>query len=65
MRPLREKTKELQSNHEAQVSSVLAKYKGLRKQVQDYHELLEAAMVPSAPSDASSLSSAVKAITLR
>lgn len=65
MRPLREKTKELQSSHEAQVTSVLEKYKTLRAQVQDYHQLLEAAMTPTASAAESSLSSAVKAITLR
>lgn len=65
MRPLKEKTKELQSVHEAQVSSILDKYKSLRKQVQEYHESLEGAMSLSAGSIDLTLSSAVKAITLR
>lgn len=65
MRPLREKIKELQSNHEAQVSSVLDKYKSLRKQVQEYNELLETAMSASASPVDTSLASAVKAISLR
>lgn len=60
--------KELQNNHDAQVSIVLEKYQSLRRQVQEYHELLEAAITPSGSSrsvDTASLSSAVKAITLR
>ena len=65
MRPLREKIKELQSRHEAQVSSVLDKYKSLRKQVQEYNELLETALSASASPVDTSLASAVKAIRLR
>ncbi len=59
--------KELQDNHDAQVSIVLEKYQSLRRQVQDYHELLEVATAPnhSPDVDTASLSSAVKAITLR
>lgn len=65
MRPLKEKTKELQSNHEAQVTTILDKYKSLRKQVQEYHQLLEAAISPSTSSVDANLSAAVKAISLR
>lgn len=58
---------ELQNNHDAQVSTVLEKYQSLRRQVQVYHEHLEAAIapVPSMDGDTASLSSAVRAITLR
>ncbi|DBA85310.1 hypothetical protein WJX79_007297 [Trebouxia sp. C0005] len=67
MRTLRERMKEVQSNHDAQVSIVLEKYQSLRQQVQQYHELLEAATAPTPSNnvDTASLSSAVKAITLR
>ena len=67
MRTLKERMKELQNNHDAQVSVVLEKYQSLRRQVQYYHELLEAAIAPinSKSVDTASLSSAVKAITLR
>ena len=67
MRTLKERMKELQNNHDAQVSIVLDKYQSLRRQVQEYHELLEAAITPtnSRTVDTTSLSSAVKAITLR
>jgi len=67
MRTLRERMKELQNNHDAQVSIVLEKYQSLRRQVQQYHELLEAATAPTPSNDVdtASLSSAVKAITLR
>lgn len=68
MRTLRERMKELQNNHDAQVSIVLEKYQQLRQQVQEYHELLEAAIAPTNSRnsvDTNSLSSAVKAITLR
>ncbi|DBA98352.1 hypothetical protein WJX82_002463 [Trebouxia sp. C0006] len=67
MRTLRERMKELQNNHDAQVSIVLEKYQSLRRQVQQYHELLEAAIAPNPGNDVdtASLSSAVKAITLR
>lgn len=59
--------KELQKNHDAQVSIVLEKYQSLRRQVQQYHELLEAGIAPNPGNDVdtASLSSAVKAITLR
>lgn len=68
MRTLRERMKELQNNHDAQVSIVLGKYQSLRRQVQEYHELLAAAITPTGSSrsaDTASLSSAIKAITLR
>ena len=67
MRTLRERMKEVQNNHDAQVSIVLEKYQSLRRQVQQYHELLEAAIAstPSNDVDTASLSSVVKAITLR
>ena len=67
MRTLRDRMKELQNNHDAQVSIVLEKYQNLRQQVQDYHELLQGAIAPAQSSsiDTASLSSAVKAITLR
>ena len=66
MRTLKERMKELQNNHDVQVSIVLEKYQSLRQQVQEYHELLEAAITPTSRSvDTASLSSAVKAITLR
>lgn len=59
--------KELQNNHDAQVCIVLEKYQNLRQQVQEYHELLQGAIAPaySSSGDTTSLSSAVKAITLR
>ena len=58
--------KEMQSSHDTQVSMVLEKYQNLRRQVREYHELLEAAIAPSISStDTAALSSAVKAITLR
>ena len=59
--------KELQSSHDAQVSTVLEKYQSLRRQVQHYHELLHAATTSTHSNDVdtASLSSAVKAITLR
>ena len=59
---------ELQNNHDAQVSMVLDKYQSLRRQVQEYHELLEASISATNSSrgaDTASLSSAVKAIKLR
>lgn len=68
MRTLRDRMKELQNNHDIQVSIVLQKYQSLRRQVQDYHELLEAAITPvdtSKDAETASLASAVKAITLR
>ncbi|KAL0042016.1 hypothetical protein WJX77_000793 [Trebouxia sp. C0004] len=67
MRALRDRMKELQNNHDAQVSTVLEKYQSLRRQVQQYHELLEAATAPTLSNDVdtASLSSAVQAITLR
>ena len=67
MRTLKERMKELQNNHDIQVSIVLGKYQSLRQQVQEYHELLEAAITStnSKSVDTAALSSAVKAITLR
>lgn len=68
MRTLRDRMKELQHNHDAQLSIVLQKYQSLRRQVQDYHELLEAAMTPansSRDAETAALGSAVKAIKLR
>ena len=68
MRTLRDRMKEVQNNHDAQVSIVLQKYRSLRQQVQEYHEQLEAAITPANSSrgnDTASLVSAVKAITLR
>ena len=67
MRALRERMKELQSNHDAQVSHVLERYHSLRQQVQAYHKQLQAATNSAQSSDAetAALSSAVKAITLR
>ena len=68
MRTLRDRMKELQNNHDAQVSIVLQKYQSLRRQVQDYHEQLETAIASANSSrgnETASLASAVKAITLR
>ena len=68
MRTLRERMKEMQSSHDAQVALVRGKYQSLRNRVQDYHEQLQAAIVTAndSPSiDTASLSSAVKAISLR
>ena len=45
MRLLREKIKELQSQHEAHISVVLEKYQQLKLQIGEYHESLEVAMV--------------------
>ena len=45
MRSLREKIKELQSQHEAHISVVLERYHQLKAQIAEYHESLEAAMV--------------------
>lgn len=59
--------KELQNNHDAQVSTVLEKYQSLRRQVQHYHELLQAATASTHSNDVDTafLSNAVRAITLR
>ena len=67
MRALRERMKELQSNHDAKVSLVLGKYQALRQQVSEYHDQLTAATNQAQHEDAdtNALSSAVKAISLR
>ena len=67
MRALRERMKELHSNHDAQVSHVLERYQSLRQQVQAYHKQLQEATDPAQSNEAetAALSSAVKAITLR
>ena len=59
MRSLREKIKEMQSSHEAQIGIVLEKFQMLRNQISEYHETLEAAMVLPEHTGA------VRAVTLR
>ena len=44
MRTLQERVRELQSNHDAEVSSIMTKYRSLREQMAEYHMQLEAAM---------------------
>ncbi|KAK9821512.1 hypothetical protein WJX74_005779 [Apatococcus lobatus] len=44
MRTLQERVRELQSNHDAEVSSIMAKYRSLREQMAEYHMQLETAM---------------------
>ena len=44
MQTLQERVRELQSNHDAEVSSIMAKYRSLREQMAEYHMQLEAAM---------------------
>lgn len=44
MRTIREKAMELQSSHEAEVRSMLENYADMRKQIQDYDGLMDAAM---------------------
>lgn len=45
MRSLRERIKELQTSHAAQISMVVEKYQLLKQQIEDYHRKLEAVMV--------------------
>ena len=46
MRSLRERMKEMQASHEAQIGMVVEKYQQLKRQIEDYHQSLEAVMVP-------------------
>jgi len=58
MRSLRERIKELQASHVAQISVVVDKFHQLKRQITEYHQTLDSAMAlePTA---------AVRAATLR
>ncbi|KAK9864138.1 hypothetical protein WJX84_002045 [Apatococcus fuscideae] len=44
MRTLKERLREMQSNHDAEVNAIMAKYRSLREQMAEYHMQLETAM---------------------